>query len=91
MSLILYSNVRHKAVRHPFEHLSCKPVNLFICDLLGMWFLCFPAAHSEVSRQHTPPSVPQHVPRERGERGHLPHRHEEHVQPPAHRAQEIRS
>lgn len=43
---------------------------------------CFlSAAHSEVSRQHSAATVPGYVPGERGQRGDIPDRHEEHVQP----------
>lgn len=43
---------------------------------------CFlSAAHSEVSRQHSAATVPGYVPGERGQRGDVPDRHEEHVQP----------
>lgn len=43
---------------------------------------CFlSAAHSEVSRQYSAATVPRYVPGERGQRGDVPDRHEEHVQP----------
>ena len=48
------------------------------------------AAHSEVSRQHAAASVPRDVPCERGQRGDVPDRHEEHVQPQTAGAQEVR-
>ena len=50
-----------------------------------------PPAHRQVPWQHAAASVPGHVPGERGERGDLPHRHEEHVQPQTAGAQEVRS
>lgn len=51
--------------------------------------LCL-TAYSEVSWQYTPPSVFGHVPGYGGERGHVPDRHEEHVQPQTRCPQEIR-
>lgn len=48
------------------------------------------AAHSQVSWQHPAATVLGHVPRERGQRGNLPNRHEEHVQPQTGCAQEVR-
>ena len=52
---------------------------------------CFlSAAHREVSRQHPAATVPGHVPGERGQRGDVPDRHEEHVQPQTVGAQEVR-
>lgn len=49
------------------------------------------AAYSEVPWQHTSPSVSGHVPRHSGERGHVPDRNEEHVQPQTSGPQKIRS
>lgn len=48
------------------------------------------AAHSEVPRQHPAASVPGDVPHERGQRGDVPDRHEEHVQSQTGRSQEVR-
>lgn len=48
------------------------------------------AAHREVSRQHAAAAVPGDVPGECGQRGDLPDRHEEHVQPQTVGAQEVR-
>lgn len=48
------------------------------------------AAHCEVSRWHAAATVPGYVSRERGQRGDLPDRHEEHVQPQTGGAQEVR-